>query len=57
MVYYDGNIKEFHQLKLGQMTMEEYTNKFLELLRYVKYIRYDKVKFKHFLSGIPQSYK
>ena len=34
--YYDDKIKEFHELKLGQQTMEEYENKFLELLRYVR---------------------
>ena len=33
--YYDDKIKEFHELILGQQTMEEYVNKFLELLRYV----------------------
>ena len=27
--YYDDNIKEFHELILGHLTMEEYTNKFL----------------------------
>ena len=37
--------------------MEEYENKFLELLRYVKYIKYDKVKIQRFLSGLPQPYK
>ena len=37
--------------------MEEYANKFLELLRYVRYIQDDKVKIQHFLSGIPQAYK
>ena len=37
--------------------MEEYANKFLELLRYVKYIKDEKVKIHHFLSGLPQSYK
>ena len=42
---------------LGQLTMEEYANKFLELLRYVRYIRDDKMKIQHFLSGLPQSYK
>ena len=42
--YYDGKIKEFHELKLGQMNVEEYANKLLELLRYVKYIRDDKLK-------------
>ena len=55
--YYDDKIKEFHELKLGQLTMEEYANNFLELLRYVRYIKDDKVKIHHFLSGLHQSYK
>ena len=37
--------------------MEEYANKFLELLRYVRYIKDENVKIQHFLSGLPQSYK
>ena len=37
--------------------MEEYVNKFLELLRYVRYIRDEKVKVQDFLSGLTQSYK
>ena len=37
--------------------MEEFGNKFLELLRYVRYIRDEKVKVQWFLSGFPQSYK
>ena len=37
--------------------MEEYANKFLELLRYVRYIKDEKVKIQHFLSEFPQSYK
>ena len=37
--------------------MEEYANKFLELLRYVWYIKDEKVKVQCFLSGLPQSYK
>ena len=37
--------------------MEEYENKFLELFRYSRYIKDDKVKIQHFLSGLPQSYK
>ena len=37
--------------------MEEYANKFLELLRYVRYIQDEKVKVQRFLSGLPQSYK
>ena len=37
--------------------MEEYANKFLELLKYVRYIKDEKVKIQHFLSELPQSYK
>ena len=37
--------------------MDKYANKLLDLLRYVRYIRDDKVKIHHFLSRIPQSYK
>ena len=55
--YYNDKIKYFHELRLGQQTMEEYANNFLELLRYVRYIRDEKVKVQHFLSGLPQSYK
>jgi hypothetical protein len=35
---------EFFELKLGNMTMEEYENKFLELLRYEGFIKEEKVK-------------
>ena len=55
--YYDDKIKELHELILGQLTMEEYAKKFLELLRYFRYIGDDKVKIQRFLSGLPQSYK
>ena len=54
--YYDEKIKEFHELRLGQQTMEEYANKFLELLRYVRYIKDEKVKVQHFLSKIELSF-
>ena len=37
--------------------MDEYANSFLELLRYVRYIRDAKVKIQLFLSGFPQAYK
>ena len=42
--YYDDKIKEFHEMRLGQQTMEEYANNFLELLRYVRYFKDEKVK-------------
>ena len=51
--YYDDQIKEFHELRLGQQTMEEYANNFLDLLSYVRYIKDEKVNIQHFLSGLP----
>jgi hypothetical protein len=42
--YFDGKTKEFYELKLGQLTIDEYINKFLELMRYVPYIKDEKVK-------------
>ena len=54
--YYDDKIKEFYELRFGQQTMKEYANKFLELLRYVRYIKDDGVKIQRFMSGIPQAY-
>lgn len=55
--YYDNKREEFYELRLGQMTMEEYVNRFLELLRYVDYIKNEKVKIQRFLSGLPCGYK
>ena len=43
--YYAEKMKGFHGLKLGQINiLEEYANKLLEFLSYVKYIIDDKVK-------------
>ena len=42
--YYERNMKEFDELRLGKMTMEDLINKFLELLRFVLYIWEDKLK-------------
>jgi hypothetical protein len=50
-------MQEFIELKLGNMTMEVYEKKFLELLRYVDFIRDKKVKMQRFLSGLSSFYK
>jgi hypothetical protein len=52
--YYDNKIKEFHELKLGQLTMDEYAKRFMEMLRYVPYLKDEKERIQHFLSGLPQ---
>jgi hypothetical protein len=55
--YYDEKTKELYELKLGQLTIDEYINKFLELMRYVPYIEDEKVKMQLFISGLPQSFR
>ena len=37
--YYDENMEELFELNMGNMNMDEYENKFLELLRYVGFIK------------------
>jgi hypothetical protein len=37
--YYDREMKEFFELKLGSMTIDEYERIFLELLNYVPFIK------------------
>jgi hypothetical protein len=53
--YYDQKIKEFFELKLGSMTIDEYEQSFLELLRYVPFIKDEAVKIQRYLSGLPPS--
>ena len=51
--YYDKKMKEFFELKLGSMTIEEYERRFLELLKYVSFIKDETVKIQRYLSGLP----
>jgi hypothetical protein len=53
--YYDRKMKEFFELKLGSMTIDEYERKFLELLKYVPFIKEETVKIHRYLSGLPPS--
>jgi len=50
--YYDKKMKEFFEIKLGSMTMDQYERRFLELLRYVGLIKDEKVKIQIFMNGI-----
>ena len=50
--YYDKKMKEFFELKLGSMTIDEYERIFLELLKYVS-IKDETVKIQRYLSGFP----
>jgi hypothetical protein len=49
-------MKDLFELKLGSMTMDEYERIFLELLRYVDFIKDEKVNIQIFLSGLPSIY-
>jgi hypothetical protein len=44
--YYDRKMKEFFELKLGSMTIDEYERSFLELLKYVPFIKTRLSKFR-----------
>jgi hypothetical protein len=57
--YYDKKMKYFSQLKVGRMTIDEYEMRFLELLKYVSFIKYETINIQRYLSGLPSfiSYK
>ena len=42
--YYDEKAKEFHELRFGTLTMDEYVTRFTSLLRYVPYMQEEKDK-------------
>eukprot|EP00253_Pinus_taeda_P012645 PITA_12645 len=51
--FYDEKAREFHDLRLGQQTMDEFITHFTSLLRYVPYIREEKAKVQRFVSSLP----
>jgi hypothetical protein len=46
-------MKELFELKLGSITMDEYERIFLELLRYVDFIKDEQLKIRRFLRRLP----
>ena len=46
-------MKELFELKLGSMTIDEYERRFLELLKYVSFIKDEIVNIQRYLSGMP----
>ena len=49
-------MKDFFEIKLGSMTMDEYEKRFFELLKYVDFIKDEKVKIQRFMCGSPYLY-
>jgi hypothetical protein len=54
-IYYDIKMKEFFELKLGSMTIDEYEQHFLELLKYVPFMKEEAIKIQRYLSGLTSS--
>jgi hypothetical protein len=46
-------MKEFFELKLESMTIDEYERMFLELLKYVSLIKDETIKIQRYLNGLP----
>lgn len=55
--YVDDSEKEFYELMMGSIIDDEYTKKFLELLRYVPYLKKEKAKIQRFTSGLQMEFK
>jgi hypothetical protein len=51
--YYDKKMKELFELKLGSMTIDEYERRFLELMKYVSFMKDETVEIQRYLSGFP----
>jgi hypothetical protein len=54
-IYYERKMKEFFELNLGNMTIDEYERRFLELLKYVLFIKDETIKIQRYLSRLPPS--
>jgi hypothetical protein len=51
--YYVKKMKDFFELELGSMTIDEYERIFLELLNYVPFIKDENVNIQRYLNGFP----
>jgi len=54
---YDNKENDFYEMISGHLSDEEYITRFLELLRYVPYLKDYKAKFQLFISRFPMSFK
>jgi hypothetical protein len=51
--YYNRKMKEFFELNLGSLIIDEYERRFLALLNYVPFIKDEQVNIHGYLSGFP----
>ena len=50
-------MEELFEVELGKLTMDAYEKRFLQLLTYENYKKYEKFKIQRFLSGLPTFYR
>jgi len=55
--YYENKNKECYELKMVSMIDEEYTTKFLDILRWVLYLKDGKAKVQRIFSAFPSSFR
>ena len=55
--FFNRKVKEFHEIRMGSMTMDAFINIFLDLLHYVPYIKDKKVKIQMFLGCLPPNFR
>jgi hypothetical protein len=51
--YYDKKMKELFELNLGNMNIYEYERRFLELLKYISFIKEEHINIHRYLIGLP----
>ena len=50
-------MEESFELELGNLTMDAYEKRFIELITYADYIKYEKIKIQIFLSVLQPFYR
>ena len=55
-IFFDRKVKEFHELRMGSMTMDAFINRFLDMLHYMPDIKGEKLKIQHFLGCLPPNF-
>ena len=54
--FFDRKLKEFHELRMGSITMDDFINRLLDMLHYVPYIKYEKVNIEQFFGCLPLNF-
>ena len=56
-IFFERKVKEFHEIRMGSMTIDAFINIFPDLLHYVPYIKDEKVKIQQFLGCLPPNFQ